>query len=91
MNCIVITFVITSLTLTWYLTVLNYLCHHSKALRSVGNPRKILEMIHQTIGELIVQLEEMLGTVHSEEERNESGEGIVTTNNEEETLSGIKV
>jgi len=62
-----------------------------KALRSVGNPRKTLKLIHQTIGELIVQLEEMLGTFHSEEERNESGEGIVTTNDEEEALSGIKL
>ena len=46
-----------------------------RALKDVGNPRKNLMKIHKSIGELIDQLEEMLGMMGSgDEKRIEGGE-----------------
>lgn len=62
------------------------------ALRKVCNPRKKLFEIHKTIGELILQLEEMLGVMTSgDENRIEGGEGLIGENEEDEALSGIKL
>ena len=47
------------------------------ALAEVGNPRKTLKQIYQTMGSLIEQLEEMLGLIGSGDEmRIEGGEGL---------------
>jgi inositol-hexakisphosphate/diphosphoinositol-pentakisphosphate 1-kinase len=62
------------------------------ALKDVGNPRKTLEKIHQTMGELLAQLEEMLGAMGSgDEKRIEGGEGLRGDNEADVALSGVKL
>lgn len=62
------------------------------ALRQVGNPRRTLFAIHQTMGELLSELEEMLGTCGSgDEKRIEGGEGIRGENEDDVALSGVKL
>jgi inositol hexakisphosphate/diphosphoinositol-pentakisphosphate kinase len=62
------------------------------ALENVGNPRKTLFAIHQTMGELLEQLEEMLGDMGSgDEKRIEGGEGIKGENDDDVALSGVKL
>jgi inositol hexakisphosphate/diphosphoinositol-pentakisphosphate kinase len=61
------------------------------ALRQVGNPRKTLFTIHSVIKELLDQLDDMLGGITSDmENKNEGGEGLIG-DEENETLSGIKL
>ena len=63
-----------------------------KALSSVGNPRKCLFSIRDTIGELLVQLDEMLGVMASDVENiHEGGEGLMGDEDDDEALSGIKL
>lgn len=63
-----------------------------EALRDVGNPRKALFAIHQTTGELIAQLEEMLGAMGSgDEKRIEGGEGLEGEVDDDVALSGVKL
>lgn len=62
------------------------------ALHSVGNPRKTLFAIHETMGELINQLEEMLGAMGSgDETRIEGGEGLRGEVDDDVALSGVKL
>lgn len=62
-----------------------------KALKKIGNPRKTLIAIHSTIGQLVEQLDEMLGELLSgDEEVFEGGEGLKGKDTDE-TLSGIKL
>ncbi|GKY97682.1 hypothetical protein MPSEU_000726400 [Mayamaea pseudoterrestris] len=62
------------------------------ALKEVGNPRKMLEKIHRTMGELLEQLDEMLGAMGSgDETRIEGGEGLRGNNEEDVALSGVKL
>jgi len=62
------------------------------ALRRVGNPRRALQSIHQTMGELIGQLEEMLDEMGSgDEKRIEGGEGLRGEAEEDVALSGVKL
>lgn len=60
-----------------------------EALKQAGNPRKTLFKIHKTIGELIVQLEEMLGVMTSADES--KGEGLKEDDEREQALSGVKL
>jgi len=63
-----------------------------EGLKKVGNPRKTLFKIHETIGELILQLEEMLGVMTSgDESRIEGGEGLRGEDEHEMALSGVKL
>lgn len=63
-----------------------------KVLKDVGNPRKTLLRIHQTMGELIDQLEEMLGLMGSGDElRIEGGEGLKGEHEDDIQLSGVKL
>eukprot|EP00934_Nitzschia_sp_Nitz4_P000211 Nitzschia sp. Nitz4//scaffold133_size116822//59458//63473//NITZ4_003808-RA/size116822-processed-gene-0.32-mRNA-1//1//CDS//3329535399//211//frame0 len=63
-----------------------------EALAEVGNPRKTLMEIHKTMGNLIDQLEEMLGHMGSgDEKRIEGGEGLEGDEEEETALSGVKL
>lgn len=63
-----------------------------RALKEVGNPRKNLMKIHNLIGELIEQLEEMLGMMGSgDEKRIEGGEGLKGDNEDDVALSGVKL
>ncbi len=64
-----------------------------KALKSIGNPRKTLMKIHTSIGELIDQLNEMLGLMGSgDEKRIEGGEGLAVDQEDDEVaLSGVKL
>ena len=61
------------------------------ALKELGNPRSRLFEIHKGIGELISQLDDMLGLFGSAEEHNEEGEGLKAHLKEDEALSGIKL
>jgi len=62
-----------------------------KALKKIGNPRKTLIAIHSTIGQLVEQLDDMLGELLSgDEEVFEGGEGLKGKDTDE-TLSGIKL
>jgi inositol-hexakisphosphate/diphosphoinositol-pentakisphosphate 1-kinase len=62
------------------------------ALRQVGNPRQTLFAIHQTMGELLSELEELLGTVGSgDEKRIEGGEGLRGEHEDDVALSGVKL
>jgi inositol hexakisphosphate/diphosphoinositol-pentakisphosphate kinase len=62
------------------------------ALGKLGNPRKMLFQIHQTMGLLISQLEEMLGAMGSgDEKRIEGGEGLQNTTDDDVALSGVKL
>jgi inositol hexakisphosphate/diphosphoinositol-pentakisphosphate kinase len=60
------------------------------ALRSVGNPRRSLFKIHNTIGELLAQLEEMLGLMASGDENQLDGEGL-QGDEHNLALSGVKL
>ena len=61
-----------------------------KALKAVGNPREKLQLMRDTIGELLHKLEDMLrGKTVCEMEL--EGEGVAANNESEEALSGIKV
>lgn len=63
-----------------------------EALKTMGNPRKTLEQIHTIMGQLIQQLEEMLGAMGSgDEKRIEGGEGLRGDNEEDVALSGVKL
>jgi inositol hexakisphosphate/diphosphoinositol-pentakisphosphate kinase len=63
-----------------------------QALREVGNPRKTLFKIYNTIGELLNQLEDMVGSVNSGDENvNEGGEGLAGDADTYEALSGVKL
>jgi inositol-hexakisphosphate/diphosphoinositol-pentakisphosphate 1-kinase len=63
-----------------------------RALKTIGNPRKTLVKIHETIKELIDQLEEMLGMMGSgDEERIEGGEGLMGDDEDDVALSGVKL
>jgi inositol hexakisphosphate/diphosphoinositol-pentakisphosphate kinase len=53
-----------------------------RAVRAVGNPRQTLVKIHETMGELISQLEDMLGAMGSGDEKRIDGG---------EVLSGVKL
>lgn len=62
------------------------------ALRAIRNPRKALNAIHQIMGELIAQLEEMLGLMGSgDETRIEGGEGLKSEADADLALSGVKL
>ena len=62
------------------------------ALYEIGNPRKILKQIHEIMGELIAQLEEMLEDMGSgDEKRIEGGEGLQGPVNDDVALSGVKL
>jgi len=62
------------------------------AIREVHNPRKTLEIIHETMGTLIGQLDDMLGVMMSgDEDKIEGGEGLKGSSPTEEALSGIKL
>ena len=63
-----------------------------RALQNVGNPRKALRKIHELMGELIAQLEEMLGEMGSGDEKlMEGGEGLKGDNEDDVALSGVKL
>ena len=61
-----------------------------KALKAVGNPREKLQLMRDTIGELISKLEDMLRRKTVREMKLE-GEGVAANDESEEALSGIKV
>ena len=61
-----------------------------KALHKVGNPRKTLKQIHATIGELIEQLDDMLGLIASGDENKLDGEGLQGGEGDL-ALSGVKL
>lgn len=62
------------------------------ALYEIGNPRKVLKDIHETMGNLIAQLEEMLEDMGSGDEmRIEGGEGLQGPENDDVALSGVKL
>jgi len=61
-----------------------------RAIRRVGNPRKTLFAIHETMGELISQLDEMLGAMGSGDEKLiEGGEGLKGDPDVDTALSGV--
>lgn len=62
------------------------------ALYEIGNPRKVLMQIHETMGKLLSQLEEMLDEMGSgDEKRNEGGEGLKGSVDDDVALSGVKL
>lgn len=62
------------------------------ALYEIGNPRKVLMQIHETMGNLLSQLEEMLDEMGSgDEKRNEGGEGLKGSVDDDVALSGVKL
>lgn len=62
-----------------------------KALNEVRNPRKRLFQIHATMGELLTQLDEMLGEMGSGDEKRLEGEGLEGEAEDDEALSGVKL
>ena len=61
-----------------------------QALQQVGNPRKTLFAIHETMGELIVKLDEMLEEMGSGDEKMiEGGEGLKGDPEVDTALSGV--
>jgi len=61
-----------------------------KAIRLVGNPRECLVTIHKTMGELLAQLEELLGDMGSGDEKLiEGGEGLSGDPERDLALSGV--
>ena len=63
-----------------------------RAIQQVGNPRKTLVKIHETMRKLIEQLSEMLGEMGSgDEKRIEGGEGLEGDSNVDVALSGVKL
>lgn len=62
------------------------------ALYKIGNPRKSLFKIHAIMGDLISQLEDMLGEMGSGDERRiEGGEGLQGDHEDDVALSGVKL
>jgi len=61
------------------------------ALKQVGNPRKTLFKIRDTIGELIAQYEEMLGLMASGDENELDGEGLGGGDENNQALCGIRL
>ena len=62
------------------------------AIEECGNPRRMLFQIHETMGELIEQLKDMLDQMGSgDERRNEGGEGLRGRNEDDVVLSGVKL
>eukprot|EP00522_Entomoneis_paludosa_P001607 CAMPEP_0172471962 /NCGR_PEP_ID=MMETSP1065-20121228/68088_1 /TAXON_ID=265537 /ORGANISM="Amphiprora paludosa, Strain CCMP125" /LENGTH=1428 /DNA_ID=CAMNT_0013230077 /DNA_START=31 /DNA_END=4318 /DNA_ORIENTATION=- len=62
------------------------------AIHEVGNPRRTLMQIHETMGHLLSQLEEMLDDMGSgDEKRIEGGEGVRGRNEDDVALSGVKL
>jgi len=62
------------------------------AFKHLGNPRKTLFKIRTAMGELLDQLEEMLGTMASGDENIlEGGEGLKGDTEEDQALSGVKL
>lgn len=63
-----------------------------EALATIENPRKMLIRIHDTMGELIKQLEDMLDSITSGDERRfDGGEGLKGDQDETFALSGVKL
>lgn len=63
-----------------------------RAIQQVGNPRMTLFNIHETMRELIEQLNEMLGDMGSgDEKRIEGGEGLKGDSDFDLALSGVKL
>jgi len=62
------------------------------AVASLENPRKALKQIHQLMGDLISQLEEMLGAMGSgDESQIEGGEGLKGDAEKDFVLSGVSL
>jgi inositol hexakisphosphate/diphosphoinositol-pentakisphosphate kinase len=63
-----------------------------QAIHEVGNPRKMLKKIHETMGELISQLEEMLDEMGGGDERIiEDGEGLKGDSDIDYVFTGVKL
>jgi inositol-hexakisphosphate/diphosphoinositol-pentakisphosphate 1-kinase len=63
-----------------------------EALKKIENPRKLLIRIHDTMGELLKKLDEMLESIASGDERRfEGGEGLKGDHYEDFALSGVKL
>lgn len=62
-----------------------------EAIRQIGNPRKALDKIYETMRELIRQLSEMLEEMCSGDERRNDGEGLKGESEIDSTLSGVKL
>jgi len=63
-----------------------------KALMNIGNPRKALMKIHRLVGDLIDQLEDMLGMIGSGDEKQiEGAEGLKGDDENDVALSGVKL
>mmetsp|Transcript_18134 Transcript_18134/g.49488 ORF Transcript_18134/g.49488 Transcript_18134/m.49488 type:complete len:1368 (+) Transcript_18134:63-4166(+) len=62
------------------------------AIHEAENPRKTLVQIHEVMGELLAQLEEMLDDMGSgDEKRIEGGEGLRGKDEDDVALSGVKL
>jgi len=62
------------------------------AISSIGNPRKALFQLYQLMGDLISQLDEMLGAMGSgDESRIEGGEGLKGEAESDFVLSGVSL
>lgn len=62
------------------------------AIDKIGNPRKVLMQIHETMGKLLNQLEDMLDEMGSgDEKRIEGGEGLKGSVDDDVALSGVKL
>ena len=67
-------------------------CNLNVTFLSAGNPRKVLVEIHESMGELLAQLEAMLEEMGSgDEKRIEGGEGLQGPENDDVALSGVKL
>jgi inositol-hexakisphosphate/diphosphoinositol-pentakisphosphate 1-kinase len=62
-----------------------------EAIREIGNPRKALDNIYETMRELIRQLSEMLEEMCSGDERRMDGEGLKGESEIDSALSGVKL
>lgn len=62
-----------------------------EAIRQIGNPRKALDRIYETMRELIRQLSEMLEEMCSGDERRMDGEGLKGESEIDSALSGVKL
>lgn len=62
-----------------------------EAIRQIGNPRKALDKIYETMRELIRQLSEMLEEMCSGDERRMDGEGLKGESEIDSALSGVKL
>ena len=61
------------------------------AISSLGNPRQALKQIHQIMGELISQLEEMLRTIGSGDEAQVKRKEDLKGDAEKDFLSGVSL